>query len=163
NVQIVFDKTGPIIKGADKEPIALRAGEHGVLVRRGDFKFETDSKFAVRKGDTVVLRVEWLTGKVRVLADGQVIGIGQPPGRVPSTEERRRLAEWVLKQESGDVTLKGGQLVNKAADLPHAPVLYQSIQFSLPNPQTLPTEIAECLRSLPAQTLVAIRLTSTGW
>src|SRR5262249_29431950 len=42
DVEIVFDRTGPTIKGAEKEPIVLRAGEHGVLVKRGDFSFETD-------------------------------------------------------------------------------------------------------------------------
>jgi serine/threonine protein kinase len=31
-VEVVFDKDGPTIKGADKEPITLRAGEHSVTI-----------------------------------------------------------------------------------------------------------------------------------
>ena len=72
NVEIVFDKTGPTIKGADKEPIALRAGEHGVLIKRGDFTFEAD-KFLLKKGETVVLRLELLQGKVEIVQDGRVV------------------------------------------------------------------------------------------
>ena len=49
SVEIVFDKTGPTVKGADKEPITLGAGEHGVLIKRGDFGFEAD-KFVLKKG-----------------------------------------------------------------------------------------------------------------
>ena len=49
NVEIVFDKDGPTIKGADKEPISLRAGEHGILIKRGDFAFEAD-KFVLKQG-----------------------------------------------------------------------------------------------------------------
>ncbi len=72
NVEIVFDKTGPTIKGADKEPISLRAGEHGVLIKRGDFTFEAD-KFLLKKGEAVVLRLELLQGKVEIVQDGQVV------------------------------------------------------------------------------------------
>jgi len=50
--EIVFDKTGPTIKGADKEPISLRVGEHGILVKRGDFSFETD-RLLIEKGKIV--------------------------------------------------------------------------------------------------------------
>ena len=73
NVEVMFDKTGPTVKGADKEPIALQAGEHGILVKRGDFEFEAD-KFVLRKGDTLTLKVELLPGKIQVTADGRVIG-----------------------------------------------------------------------------------------
>ena len=69
NVEIVFDKDGPTIKGADKEPISLRAGEHGILIKRGDFSFEAD-KFMLKKGQTITLKLEWLPGKVQVVQDG---------------------------------------------------------------------------------------------
>ena len=72
NVEIVFDKNGPIIKGADKEPISLRAGEHGILIKRGDFSFEAD-KFVLKKGQTITLKLEWLLGKVQVVQDGKLI------------------------------------------------------------------------------------------
>jgi formylglycine-generating enzyme required for sulfatase activity len=77
----VFDKNGPIIKGADKEPISLRAGEHGVLIKRGDFSFEAD-KFMLKKGQTITLKLEWLAGKVQVVQDGKVVAshaIPPPP------------------------------------------------------------------------------------
>jgi formylglycine-generating enzyme required for sulfatase activity/Leucine-rich repeat (LRR) protein len=73
DVVIVFDQTGPTIKGADKEPIVLKAGEHGILIKRGDFTFEAD-KFVLKKGETVTLKVELLPGKIQLVADGKVIG-----------------------------------------------------------------------------------------
>jgi serine/threonine protein kinase/formylglycine-generating enzyme required for sulfatase activity len=70
--EIVFDKTGPTIRGADKAPITLRAGTHGILVKRGDFTFETD-KFLIEKGKTITLRIEWLPGQVQLVQDGKVL------------------------------------------------------------------------------------------
>jgi len=72
NVEIVFDKNGPTIKGADKEPISLRAGEHGILIKRGDFSFEAD-KFMLKKDQTITLKLEWFPGKVQVVQDGKLI------------------------------------------------------------------------------------------
>lgn len=71
-VEVIFDKDGPTIKGADKEPITLRAGEHGVRIRRGDFAFETD-RLVFTKGSALLLKVELLEdkGKVQVLQDGR--------------------------------------------------------------------------------------------
>jgi serine/threonine protein kinase/regulation of enolase protein 1 (concanavalin A-like superfamily) len=73
DVEIVFDKSGPTIKGADKQPITLRPGEHGITVQRGDFSFET-GKLVLKKGDAVTLRVELLKGDIQVLRDGKVLG-----------------------------------------------------------------------------------------
>jgi formylglycine-generating enzyme required for sulfatase activity/predicted Ser/Thr protein kinase len=73
SIEIVFDKSGPTIKGADKEPIRLRAGEHGILVKRGDFSFETD-KILIEKGKTITLKFELLPGKIQLVHDGKVIG-----------------------------------------------------------------------------------------
>jgi serine/threonine protein kinase/formylglycine-generating enzyme required for sulfatase activity/lysophospholipase L1-like esterase/DNA-directed RNA polymerase subunit RPC12/RpoP len=72
-VEFVFDKTGPTIKGADKEPITLQAGEHGLLVKRGDFMFQTD-KLLIERGKTITLKVELLPGRMQVRQDGKVIG-----------------------------------------------------------------------------------------
>ena len=55
-------------QGADQ----LRAGEHGVLIQRGDFMFEAD-KLVLKKGAALTLKVELLQGKVQVLQDGQVV------------------------------------------------------------------------------------------
>ncbi len=72
-VEIVFDRTGPSIKGADPKPIALEPGEHGVLVKWDGRTFETD-RLALKKGQTVALRVEFLKGTLQVTADGRDLG-----------------------------------------------------------------------------------------
>jgi formylglycine-generating enzyme required for sulfatase activity len=72
-VAIVFDKTGPTVQGAGKEPIPLGVGEHGVYIKLGDLEFETE-KFELKKGATVTLRVELLKDKILATADGRVIG-----------------------------------------------------------------------------------------
>jgi formylglycine-generating enzyme required for sulfatase activity/serine/threonine protein kinase/Leucine-rich repeat (LRR) protein len=77
-VQIVIDKDGPTLKFADKKPITLRAGEHGILVKRGDFTFETKS-FLVKKGQTVTLNVKLLPGKIQLFADGEKIVVRDIP------------------------------------------------------------------------------------
>jgi serine/threonine protein kinase len=82
NVQIVFDKDGPAISGASKGAIKLRPGEHGILVKRGDFEFETD-KLALKNGQTVQLKVELLRGKMQVTADGHVLAEVELPSRAP--------------------------------------------------------------------------------
>jgi len=83
NIEIVFDKTGPIIKGKNTEPISLRVGKHGLLVKRGDLFFETD-KLLIKKGETVTLKVELLPGKMQLVMDGKVIGFGEMPLPAPS-------------------------------------------------------------------------------
>ena len=100
-VEIVFDKTGPTIKGADKEPISLRPGAHGILVKRGSFTFETD-KLAIHKGKTTTLQVQLLEGKIQVKADGRIIGDTTLPAdekkteMLASSDPNRRAAEYVL-------------------------------------------------------------------
>jgi serine/threonine protein kinase len=147
NVEIVFDKTGPTVKGTGKEPITLRAGEHGVLVKRGDFEFEAE-KFVLKKGETVTLKVELLPGKIQLMADGRLIGVGIPPGEPPqksvaskpATEQKaetpasvntesaakpaggpdRTAAEWVLSI-GGSVSIKKDDIerdIKAAGDLP---------------------------------------------
>jgi serine/threonine protein kinase/formylglycine-generating enzyme required for sulfatase activity len=81
-VEIVFDKDGPRITGAGKESISLRAGEHGVLIKRGDFAFETD-KLVLKKGAALTLKVELLQGKVEVQQDGKVVATQAMPLPVP--------------------------------------------------------------------------------
>jgi len=71
-VEVVFGKDGPTIRGADKEPITLRAGEHGIRIQRGDFTFDAD-KLVLKKGEALTLKVELLQGKVQVLQDGRVV------------------------------------------------------------------------------------------
>jgi len=61
-------------------PISIRAGtEKTLVVRRGDFEFETDS-FQLRRGDDIALKVEVLNGQVVVLKDGQRFDAAALPG-----------------------------------------------------------------------------------
>jgi formylglycine-generating enzyme required for sulfatase activity len=115
DVVIVFDKTGPTVKGTDRQPIPLRAGEHGVLIKRGDFQFEAD-KFILKKGATITLKVELLPGTIQVAANGQVIGAkklppvaaaGASPGELPKTFTNSLGMELVLVPK-GKSWLGGG-------------------------------------------------------
>jgi eukaryotic-like serine/threonine-protein kinase len=73
-IQVVFDKDGPTIKGADdKHDIMLRAGAHTLKVSRGDLQVETE-KFELRKGETVTLTVALLKGKLQVMQGDRVLG-----------------------------------------------------------------------------------------
>jgi WD40 repeat protein/serine/threonine protein kinase len=78
NVEVVFDNSSLVVKGVDKEPITLAAGEHGVRIKRGDFAFDAD-KFVLKRGATITLKLELLKGKVQVSADGRVIAMRDLP------------------------------------------------------------------------------------
>jgi len=103
-VEIVFDKTGPTIKGADKEPISLRAGEHGILVKRGDFTFEAD-KVLIEKGKTITLKFELFPGKMQLMHDGNVIASRDIP--LPKSFTNSLGMEFVLVPK-GKSWLGGG-------------------------------------------------------
>ena len=105
NVEIVFDKNGPIVRGAGKEPIALRAGEHGIRIKRGDFEFEAD-KFVLQKGATLTLKLELLHGKIEVVQDGKVIATREVP-RAPIFTNKLGM-EFVLVPK-GKSWLGGGK------------------------------------------------------
>ena len=84
NVVVTFDKGGAVVKGADKETISLRVGEHGLIIQRGDFSFHTD-KLLITKGKETTLKIELIKGKVQVTADGKVLGEGKLPVPIEST------------------------------------------------------------------------------
>jgi hypothetical protein len=99
NVEITFDKNGPTIKGIDKKPITLKSGEHGILVQRGNFSFETD-KILIEKGKTVTLKVELIKGKMQLVHDGKVIGGKDLPIAPPqnkSTDPDRTATEALIR------------------------------------------------------------------
>ena len=85
DIKVTFDKDGPTITGADKGPITLKPGDHGIAVTRGDFTFETD-RFVLKKGDKVTLKIVFLDGKVQVVKDDKVIAEREVPRakQVPS-------------------------------------------------------------------------------
>lgn len=101
-VVVVFDKDGPTIRGAEREPITLRAGEHGVRITRGDFVFEAD-KLVLKKGAAVTLKVELLAGKLQVLQDGRVVATQNMPRSAPPTANATRgepLSRWLREVAS---------------------------------------------------------------
>ncbi|MFN3298542.1 bifunctional serine/threonine-protein kinase/formylglycine-generating enzyme family protein, partial [Caldimonas sp.] len=117
DVQIVFDQNGPTIKGADKQDIALRAGEHGFVVKRGDLTFET-TKFVLKKGETVTLKVELLGGKLQVVQDGQVVAAREVP--LAKSFKNSLGMEFVLVPK-GKFWMggSGGNVGNQEVEIPH--------------------------------------------
>jgi hypothetical protein len=96
DVEIVFDKSGPTVKGAAKEPIILRAGEHGAVIKRGDSTFESD-RFVLKKGETITLKVELLRGRIQVAPDGTVIAAGDIPVPPTSTKDGGKSKELAVR------------------------------------------------------------------
>jgi formylglycine-generating enzyme required for sulfatase activity len=128
SIEIVFDKTGPSIKGTGAEPITLGTGEHGVLIKRGEFEFEA-AKFVLKKGATITLRVELLPGKIQVKADGQVIGVRDlpavaavgvsPGGPLPKTFTNSLGMEFVLVPKGKSwLGGGGGKFGDKEVEIP---------------------------------------------
>ena len=117
DVQIVFDQNGPSITGVDKETIQLRAGEHGFVVKRGDLTFET-TKFVLKKGATVTLKVELLGGKLQVVKDGQVVASRAVP--LAKTFKNTLGMEFVLVPK-GKFWMGGGggNVGAKEVEIPH--------------------------------------------
>jgi len=77
-VEIVFDKTGPTVKGGEMEALALRAGEHGVVVKRGETVLAGEG-FVLGKGATITLRLTLQQGKMELVQDGKVIATRDIP------------------------------------------------------------------------------------
>ena len=70
-IQIAFDKDELKVVGAYNEPLAITPGQHGLRIKKGkDFEFDTD-KLIVNHGETVVLKVEFVPGEVRIVQEGK--------------------------------------------------------------------------------------------
>ena len=59
----IDDEMGISLQNADSGTMTVRAGEHKLHVRQGDLEFETDT-FRVKRGEDVVVRVEFIDGKL---------------------------------------------------------------------------------------------------
>jgi formylglycine-generating enzyme required for sulfatase activity/serine/threonine protein kinase len=80
-IQVRIDRDGPTITDADREPIRLQAGKHGLTITRGDLTFDTTT-FQLRKGTETRLRIDWLAdSKMRVTQDNIEIGSHVAPGK----------------------------------------------------------------------------------
>ena len=62
-----------VLTKADQESIRLTPGEHSLVVKRGNFTFETP-RFLLREGETTTVKVELLKGALWVCHNGQLIG-----------------------------------------------------------------------------------------
>ncbi|MFL5338588.1 MAG: protein kinase domain-containing protein [Gemmataceae bacterium] len=89
-IKVAVDQEEFTIHGAGPHDIKVRPGSHGLRVRLGDLEFQT-RKFDVTKGETVLVRIEQLDGKVLVVNDGNIIGSADvpSPGVVARPKELR--------------------------------------------------------------------------
>jgi formylglycine-generating enzyme required for sulfatase activity/WD40 repeat protein/tRNA A-37 threonylcarbamoyl transferase component Bud32 len=113
DIDVIFDNGRTVIKGAEKQPITLNAGEHGLLVKRGDFELETE-KFTLKKGETVTLKIDLFKDKALVMLGDKVIGrkeivVRKPaPSPKPSPVVR---ADYALAFDGQDSYVKAPKLV----------------------------------------------------
>ncbi len=91
DIKVVIDKDGPKITGADKEPITLKPGKHGLTITRGtDFTFDTTT-FEMKRGGTSKLKIDWLPGdKMIVLHDGRQIAAAARPKTVAAVPDDKK-------------------------------------------------------------------------
>ena len=82
-IEVTVGESGYTIKGAAEDEITLSAGEHLLAVKRGDFEFKTDT-FMLNKGETVILKVEYIKGEIKVKNGNDVIAARAIP-KPPST------------------------------------------------------------------------------
>lgn len=70
-IEIVFDKTGPILNAGDSETISLPVGEHAVLVKGTDFKVDLEP-LTIQSGQTITLKVILAQRQIQLL-DGDTV------------------------------------------------------------------------------------------
>jgi len=72
SINVVVNSNGFTINGDDKShSIKVEPGvEQSLKITRGDFVFETD-KFALRKGEKAIVKIELVKGEIVALRDGQ--------------------------------------------------------------------------------------------
>lgn len=83
-IEVSIKGTDLVLKGADPQPLTLSPGQKTLIVRRGDFQFETD-RLVLKKNDTTTVKVELLAGAVRVLEGATVLGAGMLPTATTAT------------------------------------------------------------------------------
>ena len=89
-IQVSFDKNGPILKGVDKHDVKINPGEYGLHVQRGDLQFDTD-KFILKRGETVTVRIEWLNQtRLQVVQGDKVLGEKRGSGSETRAKEGPR-------------------------------------------------------------------------
>lgn len=90
-IEVNVKGTDIVLGKADStHDIALSPGEKTLIVKRGDFVFETDD-FTLKKGETAAVRVQLLDGQVEVHQGDQLLGkeklpLPQPPAEPAEVE-----------------------------------------------------------------------------
>ncbi len=74
DIEVAIKGTKIVLKQADQgKDVELTPGEKTLIVKRGDFQFETD-KLILREGETVRVRVDLLAGRVEAHQGEKLIG-----------------------------------------------------------------------------------------
>jgi 3-keto-disaccharide hydrolase len=100
-------------------------GEHGLKIKRGDLEFETD-RFILRKGETITLRVELLSGKIQVVQGDRVLGKKLLPRARPTRPmwvqlfNGKDLTGWKQHPDStGKWSVEEGMIVGRGINQSH--------------------------------------------
>ena len=100
-IEVAIQGTDIVVKVEGQKDIRLKPGEHTLHVKQGDLEFDTKS-FTLKKGETVVVKVERIGRRVRAMSDKKLLGdIEEPkpkPVRItpPVSPDRREAAKKLL-------------------------------------------------------------------
>ncbi|HZZ78224.1 MAG TPA: family 16 glycoside hydrolase [Gemmataceae bacterium] len=103
-----------IITDADKQPITLKPGPHGLTITRGEFAFNTDTFKMPGKGGKTSLEIKWIPGqKILVLQDGKTIADKEVPKSAPEIVKPAPVAHdrRIQFRTGGDWRIEGKELV----------------------------------------------------
>src|SRR5205814_969749 len=84
------------IKGPDKKDVEVEPGDKTVKIKRGEWGFETD-KFAVKKSETVTLKIEFLDGKIQVVKDDKLFMEKKVPTPTPTGVLRLDISDPMIE------------------------------------------------------------------
>ncbi len=76
-IQVRVKGTDIVLEGEDEE-IRLTVGEQNLIVKRGDFEFETKD-FVLKRDEVTRVKVEWLDGQIKVANGNTMLGSAAPP------------------------------------------------------------------------------------
>ena len=95
-IEVTVNENGYRIQGL-VDDVEIKPGDHTLHVKRDDIVFDT-KKFTVTKNDTVVVRVEYIDGTLRVVSGKRELGSRRAIMTVAGTEADRKASRWVIGQ-----------------------------------------------------------------
>jgi uncharacterized protein (TIGR03067 family) len=103
-IQVVIDRDGHTITGADKDPIKVSVGSHRLHITRGDFVFDTSS-FEMKKGKETTVKIDFMYGtNLKVVQDGREIGNAVVmTSEQPPAAKTNRARGWVSLFNGKDI------------------------------------------------------------